>query len=1618
MGIIPSGQEPFFAEAKKAKAEALAKTDHGSTSLPVGTWSTDPTQVVVNGQTQNLVYVNSQGNLVVNSSDAGGNSAVNLSDIYAGEPLSLSFNMSLNPPLSASNLSSYDRLSLYYTYTNTQGQKVQLSVPIQVNASGQYTIPFTIPKDAAPGTVTITLHHEKDWGGTPESAIFSNLKFSSGPTPPADPVSAWSQAIMQGSSAVRNLISQTQGPISDILQVIQGEEAQYQTLSQEYAKNPSSESLYNQLLSLRGSIQQNLNSVSQAGTLFEGQLQNVLTSSLAQSIITDPQFTGSASQMQEIWDYITQQQIGAQIQNLPAVPAAPNPPSAPTDPISAWSQAIMQGSSAVRNLISQTQGPISDILQVIQGEEAQYQTLSQEYAKNPSSESLYNQLLSLRGSIQQNLNSVSQAGTLFEGQLQNVLTSSLAQSIITDPQFTGSASQMQEIWDYITQQQIGAQIQNLPAVPAAPNPPSAPTDPISAWSQAIMQGSSAVRNLISQTQGPISDILQVIQGEEAQYQTLSQEYAKNPSSESLYNQLLSLRGSIQQNLNSVSQAGTLFEGQLQNVLTSSLAQSIITDPQFTGSASQMQEIWDYITQQQIGAQIQNLPAVPAAPNPPSAPTDPVSAWSQAIMQGSSAVANLVKQTQGSIAEQLQVIQGEEEQYQELSKAYAQNPSSESLYNQLLSLRGSLQQNLNAISQAPSLFEGQLQNVLTSSLAQSIITDPQFTGSSSQMQEIWNYITQQQIGTQIQNLPALPAAPNPPSTPVVPGSGSDLSDLQEYQALASNPQVQQLLSILQGTGSASIESTLYQDYQSLQSLKAQYQKALASGTAPDALNSLQAQVSTASQTMLQRFVNDVYAVIESAPAGSSVAAIGSDYDSAHQQQMLAHVETLVSMLMQPPGQAPVVPSNAYVPPPQISGQNLINPNGWSSNHGTAGSWSNVPGQSPSGDQGGIVIDNQNGQKSDYYNISQTINTNSSGAGQQYLVAAYVQGPIPDGQGDFLPATLSVSGDINYNGVKYSPQTYSDSCGTNQWHLVYFVVTADKANAQLTVNLSSAAGGVSKFSDLQIVPIGSGNTPAQIQQIAQGMYPAPSIAGNPGLGPFPQKQSAYTPGENLMNWPPSIWQNADPKSAYPYWSVNPPLSNLVNAGNGNQAIVFNPTSDMTASSTGYPPVLVPGNTTYTYSCQVTIPNPPGNTFPTLSIVGKDYTTTPPTTVVLANVDPNHDPQLFPRDANGNLIPGTYNISVPINASSMPNAFQIIPTWSAYKGTGSFSVSNIDLTPNDPSVYNQINALNPYDTNRAIYNSQNSTYNASWNFANPYDSSNSAMTDWGMALVGNDISNPQSGNVRFVPGKGIELIDTVNPNGSIQNAGIQSSFMTAPGQPFQITTSVQFKVPKSVPPSLNKPVFALWTYGESQKGDGSPLSHKSAGGGDTDNECDFELCPPNAQYPNGYFRAVTYAGYDAGGKPHSFINIPLQPGCNLWDGQPHNIQLQVNPLANGSCSVTWVVTGSNNGVPAKTTYTYSSSPQDPGYPLGDSSTYLKIATEQPYGWPGYTKMPGTSSFIISSIQYTQEPLPAGVVPPPVSDSDYAYYMPGKGFAYTPFPTDFFGSELESEIMNLRSR
>jgi hypothetical protein len=1032
-------------------------------------------------------------------------------------------------------------------------------------------------------------------------------------------------------------------------------------------------------------------------------------------------------------------------------------------------------------------------------------------------------------------------------------------------------------------------------------------------------------------------------------------------------------------------------------------------------------------------------------NPPP-PTDPVAKWVQDIESSSNAgavavvtkAADLAKETLAKI--NLSQIKNDASKYENALQAYQKLPNPTlSDWQNLQSLYNTVQGEItNAQTQASgfkSWFDGQFSGIFygnlqggpsgnTANIINSATPGTGFTGSGTQMSEICDYMQNQleteyasQIQQTISQIPTLdPLPPQPGPGPSEGGSG--LSDDQECQALASDPDVQNLLSIMNGKGGT--DPTMTSDYQALQAAKKQYQTDLAAGASPATLNADQQKISTASQTMLQYFVNAVQGIINAAPAGSAVASIASDYDPDQASLMLSHVEMLCTMLIQPPQSpgAPVnpnVPSQNYVPPPQISPNNLIssNPSNWIFDHGTAGQWNpNVPGDSPSGDQGCMEIDNSGATGSNYYEVHQNINTGSSGPGQQYLVAAYVQGPISNGQGDFLPAGITVSGDINYNGVQYSPQSYDDSAGTNQWHLVYFVVTADKANAQLQISLNAPAGGIAKFSDLQVIPLGSGQTPQQIQQTATSMYPPPSIAGNPGLGPFPQHESTYNPGDNLMDWPPSEWQNTDPKSAYPYWSQfgAGTYTNLVHLGDGKMGVALSPTSDNTAATTAYSPALVPRGGVYMYSCTVTIPNPPGNTFPGLDVYGTDYSTSPPTKVLLGHLDPHNDPNHYITNPDGSLKTGTFTVNFPIDSTKMPattSAFQISASWSAYKGTGPFTISDVNMTADsDPATggsaqwaqnaYNGINALNPYDTNRKIYNSQGEIYNASWNFANGTTGGDGLMSDWGESLVGNDISNPQAGNVKYVPGQGLVLSDTVSPDGSISDAGIQSSFMTAPGQPFDITTNMQFNTPNSP----NKPVFALWTYGEAQKGDSNPLSHKSAGGGDTDNECDFELCPPNAQYPNGYFRAVTYAGWDAGGKPHSFENVPLPPGSDLWDGNPHSIKLHVEPLANGNCTVTWTVDGHD-------LYTYQSTPQDPGFPLGDSATYLKIATEQPYGWPGFTKTPGTSSFTISSIDYTQYPLPAGVDPstlPPVSDSDYSYYMPGKGFAYTPFPSDWF--------------
>jgi hypothetical protein len=892
------------------------------------------------------------------------------------------------------------------------------------------------------------------------------------------------------------------------------------------------------------------------------------------------------------------------------------------------------------------------------------------------------------------------------------------------------------------------------------------------------------------------------------------------------------------------------------------------------------------------------------------------------------------------------------------------------------------------------------------------TGTSFTGSEAETSAVRDAMVEsdmQSLTTYVDKKLPTPTVALGETAPTTSAEGSGLSNAEEEEALKNDPAFQDLLSILRQKGGSN--AALSAAYETLKTDKSTYASLVASGASISDLNAQQAVIKKDSQTLLSTFVQETSKIISAAGSSTAVGSIAKDFSPEEGSLYIAHLELLCSDVMKDTGDNNIqyVNPKHYVPPSVISTDNLLKDNidAWTKNHGTTGTASSGnPGVSPSAVQDGIVIDNTDATGSDYYNMSQDIETHSSGAGEQYLVAGYIRGSVSNGKGEFLPGGIVVSGDINYDGVHYSPQTYQNS-GTSQWQLVYFVVTADKADADINVSINAPAGGNCGFCNLQVIPIGSGNSPQDVQDKALSLYPMPSIAGNPGLGHFPQLKTAYDTGDNLLNWPPSEWKGAPEKSLYPYWSQFGDKSHayLVNSGDGHQAVSLRPTADVTATSSSSTEGIVPPDASYTYTSTITIPDSSDNAFPGLDIYATDYSTTPATKTLVGHWDPKKqgDAVLTPPMSNPPQ-PGTYQISYTIPEGIMTNACQLEAQWSGYKGSGAFTVSNPSITSGDPNAYAGINAYNPYDTSKEIYNSQDKDYDASWDFTNGTASGSGKMSDWGMSLVGNDICSPYSDNLEYVEGKGLVMKDTVDEDGSISDAGIQSSFMTAPGQPYSVTTTVTCDTPDSD----NQPVFALWVYGESQPGVDDAMSHRSAGGVDSVSECDFELCPPNAEHPNGFFRAVTYAGYDAGGLPHSFVEIPLEDGCNLWDGNPHSITMSINPLADGESSVTWTVKGPDG---AETNYTYTSTKEDPGYPIGDNSTYIKIATEQPYGWPGFEKKAGYSQFTISDLSYHQDPLPSTIDPstlPDVSVTDYSYSMPGKGFAYTPFPTDFFG-ELE---------
>ncbi len=513
-------------------------------------------------------------------------------------------------------------------------------------------------------------------------------------------------------------------------------------------------------------------------------------------------------------------------------------------------------------------------------------------------------------------------------------------------------------------------------------------------------------------------------------------------------------------------------------------------------------------------------------------------------------------------------------------------------------------------------------------------------------------------------------------------------------------------------------------------------------------------------------------------------------------------------------------------------------------------------------------------------------------------------------------------------------------------------------------------------------------AQAMALAQTVCPPVSTTGSQEVGWYPQVEKKLINGDNLIDGSISLMANIDMSAlgnaGHPYWyfgkeSENPVDKNIkiVNGLNSAHGLFLPVGADPTSNG----PMPIPGGD-YTITCDVYAPANTGGTF-RISFSG-------------TNLCDGSQISKFYQDFN-NLIAGKNTLTLEIPSSTFPsNGTFFRPAITIEnESTSSLNVYNLALTPISDESYTKINRINPYNPDRSWYNTNGCDFT--------YDFTNGAMSpDWAIALTGNTMFAATPKDVT-VGGEGIILSShSQNPN-LYDGGGIQSTQLIDPMRDFSIAVTFI---------SLGndtgyEPTFAVWTYGESQRGPDDPLSHRNGSGSDpiTEFDCEMGSDPSEGQSPADpdkmYMRPGSYIGYEAGG--HSEIlpseaGWPLMP--NFWQknaagNYEHYTLTMSGSWVNGNLILTRVIENIDTQV-----VTELDSQNLGKGPF--SWMYIKIAMENPV-WNAKSHIQGTASLAIQKIAISQgTDIPENVNHKiPLSKMDYMWFTPGGGggISYTSF-------------------
>ncbi len=711
--------------------------------------------------------------------------------------------------------------------------------------------------------------------------------------------------------------------------------------------------------------------------------------------------------------------------------------------------------------------------------------------------------------------------------------------------------------------------------------------------------------------------------------------------------------------------------------------------------------------------------------------------------------------------------------------------------------------------------------------------------------------------------------------------------------------------------------------------------------------------------------------------ASIHAIANDFDAEHQAEYVAHIQTLIGIAQEDLN----IPADQVFLPPlpsdDLTYPNLIEDGEFPSE----GKWSLSSGNGTL-DNGQIITDNPNGAS-----FSQVVKTTP---GSWYIISTDVTGAYEgvDKYGNPNP----YSGSIAAIGANAEFPQVSNELDQKEMQRRYFWVQASSSSMTITISGSGVTGSNLGpiFQNVSVrdlkMDCSTQDGQSKAMALAQLICPPVYTAGSPSVGWYPQVTNKLESGDNLLDGEILIMKNVDQSAlgnaGHPYWyfyARNPANQSIkiVNGLNGANGLFLPAGADPTTNG----PLPIP-NANYNLSFKVDVPNnQSGNMRVTFSAI---------------NLNSGLQSAKFYQDFT-DLPSGLNALSMKIPSATFSEDGTFFRPSVTFANTGSSPcyLYDVMLVPSSLGVYSKINAINPYNPSRSWYNPKGC--NISYNFQK-----GNISTDFGIALTGNTMfsANP---NYVSVSNQGIVLNSNCQSPSVFEGGGIQSTQLIDPMRNFSI--SVSFSSLGSSP--SYEPTFAVWTYGESQRGMGSALTHRYAPSTDPITEFDVEMGsdPNTGQAPatpnQMYMRPGSYIGDGAGG--HNEI---LPPGGN-WVLMPNFWQKNSTGSFDSyilTISGTWVdghliLKRSIENTISKEVTDFGE--QDLGIgPFG--AMYIRAALENPI-WNAKSHILGTASVAIHNITIVQgEEIPENVKRSiPTSMIDYTWFTPGGGggIAYTTF-------------------